>query len=361
MKTIRLGIIGTGLAWERLHYPAIKELGDKYEIVALANRTKADAEQFAKKINLGTENIYSDYMEMLQRNDIDAIDIVVPIEMNYEVSENVAKTGFDFICEKPLAPDMEQAKKFLDLSKRYTVRIMIAENFRYNEENNKIKEIVESGRIGEVVYFMKNNVTNFPADMTRNSYAQTEWRQHPDYPGGAFYDAAIHDLAGMRHIFGAVESVQAYGKPQKMDFNPFLSINTNILFKSGVIGYFVYYPSGNESLKPGVGFRIFGTQGEIYLEDKKSGTITVAMNDGTTDQIGYTPERGYYNEMLNFHNALNGIEEISVTPEIEYGDAKMVFDILDSIPQKQLNYVDEPITRDLYHNTLNMEQRPYLH
>jgi len=49
MKKIRLGVIGTGLAWERLHYPAIQELGDKYEIVSLANRTKKDAENFAKK------------------------------------------------------------------------------------------------------------------------------------------------------------------------------------------------------------------------------------------------------------------------------------------------------------------------
>ncbi|GAE87097.1 glucose-fructose oxidoreductase [Acetivibrio straminisolvens JCM 21531] len=49
MKKIRLAVIGTGLAWERLHYPAIKELGDKYEIVALCNRTREDAEEFAKK------------------------------------------------------------------------------------------------------------------------------------------------------------------------------------------------------------------------------------------------------------------------------------------------------------------------
>jgi hypothetical protein len=45
---------------------------------------------------------------------------------------------------------------------------------------------------------------------------------------------AIHDLAGLRHIFGAVECVQAFGKPQKEDFNPFVSVNTNILFKNGL-------------------------------------------------------------------------------------------------------------------------------
>jgi len=61
MKKIRLGVIGTGLAWERLHYPAIKELGDRYEVTALANRTKSDAEAFAKQINLDLENVYFEF------------------------------------------------------------------------------------------------------------------------------------------------------------------------------------------------------------------------------------------------------------------------------------------------------------
>ena len=62
----------------------------------------------------------------------------------------------------------------------------------------------------------------------------------------------------------------------------------------------------------------------------------------SSEQIKYTPERGFYNELLNFYNTLNGTEEISVTPEIEYGDVKMVFDILESISSKNVIYVDSP-------------------
>jgi len=148
MKKIRLAVIGTGMAWERLHYPAIKELEDKYEIVALCNRTRKDAEEFAKKINLSMDRVYDDYNEMLKRQDIDAVDILVPIESNYTVSEAVAKAGKDFICEKPLAANREEAKKYLELSKKYNVRIMIAENYRYSDEYNKIRDIVNSGKIG---------------------------------------------------------------------------------------------------------------------------------------------------------------------------------------------------------------------
>ena len=357
MKKLRLGVIGTGMAWEWLHYPAIKELGDKYEIVALANRTQSDAEEFAKKIGLDLKNVYNDYRDLLARDDIDVVDILVPISKNYTISEETARSGKNIICEKPLAPNLEQARKFTEIPKKHNVMVMIAENFRYNEEMNKIRDIVHQGKIGEPIYFIWNEVECFPCRMVEDTFAAAEWRQHPDFRGGAFLDAALHNIAGMRHIFGSVDKVQAFGKPFKEDFNPYMSINANILFQNGTIGQFIYFPTGQEMQKPMVGLRIYGTKGMIYLEDKKSGTINVAYNDGTTEQVKYTPERGYYNELLNFYNAMNGTEEISVTPEIEYGDVKMVFDILRSVEKNEIITVDgvqeEKLEDYSYHNKIS--------
>lgn len=361
MGKIRLGIIGTGLAWERLHYPALQELGDKYEIAALCNRTKSEAEFYGRNMNLDTDNIYDDYNQLLRRDDLDAVDILVPIEMNYEVSEAAARAGKNIICEKPLAPDMSQAQKYLQLEKKYNIKVMIAENYRYNEENNKIKELVTSRKIGDVVCFMMGNITCFPCEMDKSTFAGTEWRQHPNFPGGAFLDAALHDIAGMRHIFGGVASVQAFGQPQKEDFNPYKSINVNIRFKGGVIGQYTYFPSGYEMQKPLLGFRIFGTNGEIYLEEKSSGVINVSLSDGSSQQVRYTPERGYYNELLNFYNAINGNEDVLVTPIVEFGDVKMVFDILKSIRENRAVFVDEPETQE-YINFAESKQavHPYI-
>jgi predicted dehydrogenase len=345
MKTVRLGVIGTGMALERLHYPALKELSDKYQIVALANRTKADAEAFADKIGLDKSNVYDDYNQLLARQDIDAVEVLVPIELNYKISEEVAKAGKNIICEKPLAPNMEEADKFREIPKKYGLKVMIAENYRYNEEMNKIKEIIAQRKIGQIVYFIWNDVECFQCRELENTYAATEWRQHPKFKGGAFLDAAIHPIAGMRHIFGPIDRVQAFGQNLAADFNPCVSINANILFKDGTIGQYTYFPTGTEMQKPAVGLRIFGTGGMIYLEDRYAGVINIAYNDGRTEQVSYTPERGYYNELLNFYNAMNGIEEISVTPEVEYGDAKTIFDILDSIEKNQIINVDTDLSR----------------
>ncbi|WHH57441.1 Gfo/Idh/MocA family oxidoreductase [Petroclostridium sp. X23] len=340
MRKIRMGVIGTGMAWERLHWPAMQQLSDRYEVVALCNRTKSDAENFARSIQLDLNNVYDDYRQMLKRDDIDAVDVMVPISQNYDVAAAVIQSNKNLIAEKPLAATLEGCKKLLELHREHDVKIMVAENYRYNEEINKIRDIINQGKIGEVVYFIQNNVVDFESEMKKNTFAAKEWRQHPNYKGGAFLDAALHDIAGMRHIFGAVDHVYAMGRPQQEDFNPYMSVNTQILFKNGVIGQYVYYPDGKEMQAPLVGLRIFGTKGEIYLEEKVCGFINVAYNDGGKELIQYTPKRGYYNELLNFYNAMIGIENISVTPEIEYGDVKMVFDILASIETKQPVKVD---------------------
>ena len=139
MKKIRLAVIGTGLAWERLHWPAISELKEHYEIAALCNRTKSDAERFAAAIGLDHSNVYDDYAAMLQRYDIDAVDVLVPIEENFEAAAAVIRAGKNLIAEKPLAGTMEGAKELLEIHSKSPVLFMVAENYRYNDENHIIK------------------------------------------------------------------------------------------------------------------------------------------------------------------------------------------------------------------------------
>ena len=342
MKKLRMGIIGTGMALERLHYPAYQELSDKYEIVALCDTDNDKALDWASRLNLDHGNVYTDYREMAKRSDIDAFDIMVPIELNYTVTETVASIAQKpIICEKPLAPTREQAIAHAGLPKKYDIPVMIAENYRYNEEIDMIRDMVRTKKVGEVVYFIQNRVLFFSGDMKKNKFPARDWRQHPEFPGGAFLDTALHDLAALRHIFGAVDSLQANGVPQDDDFAPYAVINVNMKFKRGVTGQFSFYCAGKEMQRPLVGLRIFGQNGMIYLEERDCGIINVAYNDGHTEQLPYRPQRGYYNELLNFYNAAIGKEPISVTPELELGDTLMVFDILQSIKEESIVYVDK--------------------
>ncbi|WP_066635977.1 Gfo/Idh/MocA family protein [Desulfolucanica intricata] len=364
MKKIRLGIIGTGMALEKLHYPALQQLSDKYEIAALCDIKREKALAWANRLKLNPGNVYTDYKEIARRPDIDAFDIMVPIELNYIVTEAVASIARKpIICEKPLAPTPEQARAHAELPKKYGIPIMIAENYRHNEEINMLRDMVRNKKVGDIVYFIQNRVVFFPGDMYKDKFPATEWRQHPDFPGGAILDTALHDLAALRHIFGPVKSLQAFGVPQNDDFSPYAVINVNIKFNSGVIGQFAFYCAGKEMQRPLVGLRIFGKHGMIFLEERDCGIINVAFNDGHSEQIPYQVQRGYYNELLNFYNAVIGKEPLSVTPETELGDTLMVFDILRSIREEAVVPVDKAEDLNIPHFafTPEIQNQPQLH
>ncbi len=341
MEKIKIAIIGTGMAFERLHYPVFQQLSDKFEIVAICDQNWEKLERWRSHLGLKPDDAYIDYKEMLIRNDIDAFDILVPIELNFKIAEAVARTGKPFILEKPLAPTEEQANAARKLTRKFSVPIMVAENYRYNEENNIIRDLVRAKEIGDVFYFIKNRVIDFPQDMLKDDFAAKEWRQHPEFPGGAIFDTGVHDVAALRHIFGAIDFVHTVALPQKAEFAPYSALQVNLSFKSGVIGQFSFFTAGKEMQRPLIGLRIFGSNGMIYLEEAACSTINVAYNDGNSKQIPYEPDRGFYNELLNFYKAAIGEEPLSVTPEMEFGDADTMFAILKSARTNKIVKVDK--------------------
>lgn len=347
MHKIRLGIIGVGLAFERLHYPALEKLQDKFEIVALCDPNQKQLAKWQQKLGLKAEDLFTDYQQMLKRQDIDAFDILVPIELNYVITETVATAGKPIICEKPLAPTKQQAEAARQLTDKYQIPILIAENYRYSEEFNIIRDLVREKAIGETKYFIFHRAVDFPEDMLKDSFAAKEWRQHPEFPGGVFLDSGVHDLAAMRHVFGAIQQVQAFGVPQTQDFSPYTIVQTNLKFHNGIIGQYTFCTAGQEMLRPLIGLRIFGTEGMIYLEETSCSFINVAYNNGETQLIPYQPDQGFYNELLNFYKASTGEEVLAVPPEMEFGDADTIFAILDSIKTNQVVSVDHTIEYQL--------------
>lgn len=363
LSKLRVGVIGTGMAFERLHYPAYLKLSDVYEIGAVCDQDESKLADWGQRLGLSGENLYTDWRKMVGRDDLDVIDIMVPIELNYAITEGVARElagkRKGIICEKPLAGTFREALSARELAQRYSVMIMIAENYRYSEEMNIIRDLVTSRRVGDPMYFIYNRTVDFPSDVWKDDFAAREWRQYPQFPGGAIADMAVHDIAGMRHVFGAIDRLHAFGRPQEAEFSPYSVVAVNLLFKSGLVGQFSFFCAGKEMQRPLVGFRIFGTEGMIYLEERNVGVINVAYNDRRSEQIPYDSQKGYYNELLNLANALTGKEPVSVPPEMEYGDLKMVRDILKSVQEQKIVAVDK--TADYVPDyTQPGQERPWL-
>jgi len=341
MEKIKVGVVGTGLAWEKLHYPAFQELSDYYEIKALCDLEPNLVESWGRLLGLEPQALYSDYQKMFERPDLQVIDILVPISANHSLAHAAARAGKHIILEKPMGATYQEALATQELPQRYGVKLMIAENYRYSHEFNILRDLVKEKKLGTAVFFIYHNTSCFPCAMTKDTYSAKEWRQHPTYPGGDILDAAIHNLAGLRHVFGAIRNLQAFGVPQDDEFSPYAALTVNLQFFNGVLGEFSYYPAGQEPQKPLIGLRIFCANGMIYMENTNCGVINLFYNNGAHEEISFQPMRGYYNELLNFYHHLLGKEALGVPAEMELGDLRTVFAILQSIREVDIIQVDQ--------------------
>jgi len=319
---LRLGVIGIGMAWDKLHWPALRELREYYEIVAVCDTELDKARGFAARLGLAPEQIYSDHRHMLRRGDIDAVDVLVPIAENFEVARDVIRAGKGLIAEKPLAATLEGAKELIALKNRHNTKMMVAENLRYEECSAIIKEAIVGGQIGEAAYFILNTAAGFEEGMVGGSFGAKEWRQHPEFPGGIFLDSGVHDAALMRCLFGEARGLHAFAAKQQRDYCPWRNINAVLQFAGGVIGSYNFYSPNAELAKPPVGLRIFGSLGEIVLEGKDCGRVQIYYKDGRSEEKPFAPGKGYYNELLNFYHG-----DIVCTPEKALGDIELLFRI----------------------------------
>jgi len=100
MSLLRIGMAGAQFA-ARLHLENYRSLrGSKVEITAIASRTKDRAEELAKKFHI--PSVAVDYRALLDRKDVDAVDLCVPTDLHHEFVIQAAQAGKHIICEKPL-------------------------------------------------------------------------------------------------------------------------------------------------------------------------------------------------------------------------------------------------------------------
>ena len=90
---IRLGAIGVGLAMEKLHWPALRQLTDRFAVTAFAERDRTTAERFAQYAGVPLSAHHDDYRALLDRRDVDAVCILLPIPLLYDAARAALQAG----------------------------------------------------------------------------------------------------------------------------------------------------------------------------------------------------------------------------------------------------------------------------
>ncbi len=318
MNPIKLGIIGCGIAARKLHFPALQKLKEKFEVTVVCNHTEEKAKSFAEM--LGGVKYVLDYHELLKNPEVEAVLIILPIHLNYRVTLDSLKAKKHILVEKPLAANLDDARKMLLFKKLYPQVKMVAENFRYRNTFNRVKQIIEDGVIGNPYATVWNVFYQITAE---NQYAQTEWRKNHQYPGGFITDGGVHNIAALRLLFGEFEETNAFSKSVNPEIGK--TDTYSLQFKTdhnvnGVLNIFLS-PVGYEQNK----FHIFGNRGSILIEANDI-VIKTSKQDQSTESVD--DDGGYSNQLLDFYSAIREQKEALSTFEESYKDLEIIIESL---------------------------------
>ncbi len=337
-RQLQLGIIGTGLAVEKLHWPALKRMPERFRVVAFANRTRPKAEHFAGYSGASMDDYTDDYEKLLRRDDVEVVLISLPIPLNLPVTRAALEAGKHVICEKPAGANEAEGREYVELVEKYPERtVLVAENWFYRDDLRFTRSLLDDNVIGRVHLVAWRSISQLIP--RAGQFSSTPWRHDPGYEGGAHLDGGVHHLAELRLLCGDVARLAGETQDANTTHGGPSDLTLNLRFVSGSIGsYTASYPELAVPSEPN-DLRLYGTEGVMTVG--REGTL-IYRPDGTVETYKVKgADGGYYNEFLNFHEAVTAGAPLVGTAAQSYRNMELVLKGLASAEAGQVIALDE--------------------
>ena len=158
-KPLRIGMVGYGFMG-RAHSNAYRRVNNFFDVEyqpvlqAVCARDKAKAQQFAN--TWGYDSVESDWRKLVERPDIDAIDICVPNNLHHDIAIAAAGAGKMILCEKPLSMNAAEGEEMVAAVERAGVLNTVWYNYRRVPAVTLAKKLVDDGRLGRIFHYRAN-------------------------------------------------------------------------------------------------------------------------------------------------------------------------------------------------------------
>ena len=258
------------------HLPRMKVLCGR-----TASNVKAAAEQ------LGWEEAATDWREVVNRKDIDIIDISTPGDSHAEIAIEAAKAGKVVFCEKPLANTVKEAERMLTAVKKAGVIHMICHNYRRAPAVMLAKQLIDEGKLGRLYHYRGVYLQDWVADPSVPLY----WRLRKEAAGsGALGDIASHSLDLGRYLVGEITEVtgalETFVKERPLPENPKKKGKVTVddasasvvRFANGALGTIEAsrFATGRKNYNR---FEINGSKGSVVFNFERMNELEVFLTD----------------------------------------------------------------------------------
>src|SRR5215211_3488456 len=211
-RTVKLALLGCGDVAQRDYLPEMHRLAGRAELVAVCGRTTERVRQVAEQYDIPAQ--YDDYRSMLAESDAEAVINLTPIQVHTETTLAALEAGKHVYSEKPIATTLDDAVRIRDEAVRRGLTLVCAPSVLLFPQVRFARELVDSGRIG-----------NVHAALGRGYGGVPPWSGYPSDPspffargGGPLADMGVYPLHAITGILGPVQRVSAFAAQARDSF-----------------------------------------------------------------------------------------------------------------------------------------------
>lgn len=209
MRTMNVAIIGTKFmgkahsnAWRNA--PSFFDMEVKPNLKVAVGQSEESAQALADA--WGWEEVSSDWQVVVERDDIDIVDISVPTHLHHPIAVAAARAGKHIFCEKPFSKTLAEAEEMLEEARKANVVHYLNHNYRRVPAVMLAKKMIDEGKIGTIFHWRSAYLQDWIVDA---NFPLT-WHLQKDFAGGGtFYDLGTHIIDLSRFLVGEVKSVSA--------------------------------------------------------------------------------------------------------------------------------------------------------
>jgi len=213
MKTLNIGLIGYGFMGRThsnafLHAPRFFDLPYRPVLKAVAARNKDRVKAFAD--NWGYESYETDWRKVIDRKDIDLVDIASPNDTHHEIALAAAKAGKMVMCEKPLGRNAAEAEAMVSAVEAAGVPNTVWYNYRRVPAVALIKQLLDEGKFGRIFHYRAKFLQDWTISKDLPQGGEGLWRLDVSVAGsGVTGDLLAHNIDTAMWLNGPITEVVA--------------------------------------------------------------------------------------------------------------------------------------------------------
>jgi len=302
----KYAIIGFG-GLGKTHFCNLLEIEKKRGDISLCAICNADLSAITESValNIGSVsmdnvdfskyNLYTDYKEMLDKEDLSFVLIALPTYLHASVTIECLKRGIDVYVEKPMALTLQDCEEMVKTAKENGRRLMVGHCLRFTDEYMFLKDCIEKGTYGKPVK------AEFSRKSPNPGWSSGNWLLSEEKSGGCIVDMHVHDVDMMVWLFGAPDEIAAYSSHKMQKYESVYALYKYPDMTVSAICDWGIHPSYKFSATYAVTFE------NAYVE-LKDGVVTVYESE-ESHTVSFSGEDAMYREVETFiEGCLSGAE-----------------------------------------------------